>query len=48
MFATLETAAIPDNDGNFVIGKTSNSSLLDAYPEVRLTIQESIHQAEIS
>lgn len=49
MFATLKQQQYLDNDGNCDIEKTQQFAKLlysMLYPEVRLTIQESIHQAE--
>ncbi|MCF7506760.1 MULTISPECIES: glycerol-3-phosphate 1-O-acyltransferase PlsB [Vibrio] len=49
MFATLKQQQYLDNDGNCDLEKTQQfAKLLHSmlYPEVRLTIQESIHQAE--
>ncbi|WP_435247993.1 glycerol-3-phosphate 1-O-acyltransferase PlsB [Vibrio sp. nBUS_14] len=49
MFATLKQQQYLDNDGNCYIEKTQQFAKLlysMLYPEVRLTIQESIHQAE--
>ncbi|WP_122055172.1 glycerol-3-phosphate 1-O-acyltransferase PlsB [Vibrio sp. Evd11] len=49
MFATLKQQQYLDNDGNCDLEKTQQFAKLlysMLYPEVRLTIQESIHQAE--
>lgn len=49
MFATLKQQEYLDNDGNCDLEKTTVFAKLlysMLYPEVRLTIQESIHQAE--
>jgi glycerol-3-phosphate O-acyltransferase len=49
MFATLKQQAYLDSDGNCDLEKTTVFAKLlysMLYPEVRLTIQESIHQAE--
>ncbi|MEZ8862664.1 glycerol-3-phosphate 1-O-acyltransferase PlsB [Vibrio sp. 10N.247.311.51] len=49
MFATLKQQQYLDNDGNCDLDKTQQFAKLlysMLYPEVRLTIQESIHQAE--
>ncbi|MEZ9597634.1 glycerol-3-phosphate 1-O-acyltransferase PlsB [Vibrio sp. 10N.286.46.A8] len=49
MFATLKQQQYLDNDGNCDLEKTQQFAKLlysILYPEVRLTIQESIHQAE--
>ncbi|WP_454442789.1 glycerol-3-phosphate 1-O-acyltransferase PlsB [Vibrio bathopelagicus] len=49
MFATLKQQRYLDNDGNCDLEKTQQFAKLlysMLYPEVRLTIQESIHQAE--
>ncbi|MEZ9438597.1 glycerol-3-phosphate 1-O-acyltransferase PlsB [Vibrio atlanticus] len=49
MFATLKQQQYLDNDGNCDLEKTQKFAKLlysMLYPEVRLTIQESIHQAE--
>ncbi|OBT31258.1 glycerol-3-phosphate 1-O-acyltransferase PlsB [Vibrio splendidus] len=49
MFATLKQQQYLDNDGNCDLKKTQQFAKLlysMLYPEVRLTIQESIHQAE--
>ncbi|MBJ2148901.1 glycerol-3-phosphate 1-O-acyltransferase PlsB [Vibrio sp. IB15] len=49
MFATLKQQQYLDNDGNCDLEKTQHFAKLlysMLYPEVRLTIQESIHQAE--
>ncbi|OEF94616.1 glycerol-3-phosphate 1-O-acyltransferase PlsB [Vibrio splendidus] len=49
MFATLKQQQYLDNDGNCDLEKTQLFAKLlysMLYPEVRLTIQESIHQAE--
>ncbi|ANP75286.1 glycerol-3-phosphate 1-O-acyltransferase [Vibrio crassostreae 9CS106] len=49
MFATLKQEQYLDNDGNCDLDKTQQFAKLlysMLYPEVRLTIQESIHQAE--
>ncbi|OMO22637.1 glycerol-3-phosphate 1-O-acyltransferase [Vibrio sp. 10N.222.47.A9] len=49
MFATLKQQLYLDNDGNCDLEKTQQFAKLlysMLYPEVRLTIQESIHQAE--
>ncbi|MEZ9190497.1 glycerol-3-phosphate 1-O-acyltransferase PlsB [Vibrio sp. 10N.286.52.F8] len=49
MFATLKQQQYLDNDGNCDLDKTEQFAKLlysMLYPEVRLTIQESIHQAE--
>lgn len=49
MFATLKLQQYLDNDGNCDLEKTQQFAKLlysMLYPEVRLTIQESIHQAE--
>ncbi|MEZ9259136.1 glycerol-3-phosphate 1-O-acyltransferase PlsB [Vibrio splendidus] len=49
MFATLKQHQYLDNDGNCDLEKTQQFAKLlysMLYPEVRLTIQESIHQAE--
>ena len=49
MFATLKQQQYLDNDGNCDLEKTQQFAkllYLMLYPEVRLTIQESIHQAE--
>ena len=49
MFATLKQQAYLDSDGNCDLEKTAVFAKLlysMLYPEVRLTIEESIHQAE--
>ncbi|MEZ9578974.1 MULTISPECIES: glycerol-3-phosphate 1-O-acyltransferase PlsB [unclassified Vibrio] len=49
MFATLKQQQYLDNDGNCDLDKTQQFAKLlysMLYPEVRLTIQESIHQVE--